>query len=293
MAVTTLPSITREYTLSEIARMTRAAPAKLLGLTDRGHLGAGAVRGCRASIEIAKIAPKCFAPRLCVFKDGELVVRDGEVTHYRFGRALHCRAGARPRDRAADADYYDERYGLPSDFMRVPESAIARPEPFEIGAMPELTVNGVAHRRHVRGSFRHARDRGDHHRRTARWARQAAVTHDGFRHLGDRLRLRGRRSIANCTANRRRTGARRARAAVCGLDRRAAEAAASARRAMRAHKPRFGLLRRARGRGASSSSATRCVISATVGRSPSGSAASTIGAFRSWTASLFAKRRPA
>ena len=28
-------------------------------------------------------------------------------------------------------EYYDARYGLPSDFMRVPEGAIARPQPFE------------------------------------------------------------------------------------------------------------------------------------------------------------------
>jgi hypothetical protein len=28
-------------------------------------------------------------------------------------------------------DYYDARYGLPSDFMRVPEGAIPRPQPFE------------------------------------------------------------------------------------------------------------------------------------------------------------------
>src|SRR5262249_59170394 len=42
MAVTTLPGITREYSLGEIATMTRAAPARLLGLEDRGHLGAGA-----------------------------------------------------------------------------------------------------------------------------------------------------------------------------------------------------------------------------------------------------------
>ena len=36
-------AIDREYTFEEIAIMTRAAPAKLLGLTDRGHLGAGAI----------------------------------------------------------------------------------------------------------------------------------------------------------------------------------------------------------------------------------------------------------
>src|SRR4029077_17922058 len=43
VAVTPLPAITREYSLTEIATMTRAAPARLLGLADRGHLEAGAV----------------------------------------------------------------------------------------------------------------------------------------------------------------------------------------------------------------------------------------------------------
>ena len=28
-------------------------------------------------------------------------------------------------------DYYDERYGLAHDFMKVPEGAVGRPEPFE------------------------------------------------------------------------------------------------------------------------------------------------------------------
>jgi hypothetical protein len=28
-------------------------------------------------------------------------------------------------------EYYDQRYGLPSDFMGVPEGAIGRPQPFE------------------------------------------------------------------------------------------------------------------------------------------------------------------
>ncbi|TJV87994.1 MAG: formylmethanofuran dehydrogenase subunit A, partial [Mesorhizobium sp.] len=43
MALSTLTAIDREYTFEEIAIMTRAAPARLLGLTDRGHLGAGAI----------------------------------------------------------------------------------------------------------------------------------------------------------------------------------------------------------------------------------------------------------
>src|SRR6202044_3702253 len=43
VAMTTLPAIAREYSLTDIATMTRAAPAKLLGLTGRGHLAPGAV----------------------------------------------------------------------------------------------------------------------------------------------------------------------------------------------------------------------------------------------------------
>ena len=38
----TLADITREYTLNEIAIITRAAPARMLGLTTKGHLGVGA-----------------------------------------------------------------------------------------------------------------------------------------------------------------------------------------------------------------------------------------------------------
>jgi hypothetical protein len=33
-------------------------------------------------------------------------------------------------------EYYDARYGLKSDFMRVPDSAIGRPQPFEAVACP-------------------------------------------------------------------------------------------------------------------------------------------------------------
>ena len=66
-----------------------------------------------------------------VYKDGELVVRDGAVTHYRYGRALHLTLAIDTSMQRRMNDYYDARYGLPSDFMRVPEGAISRPQPFE------------------------------------------------------------------------------------------------------------------------------------------------------------------
>jgi formylmethanofuran dehydrogenase subunit A len=129
-AVTTLPSITREYSLIEIATMTRAAPAQLLGLTDRGHLGAGA-RADVAIYEDDADRARMFRAAALVLKDGELIVRDGRVTKYRWGRALTVEP---ERDRAIDRrmkTYYDDRYGLSDEFIRVPEHALGRPEPFE------------------------------------------------------------------------------------------------------------------------------------------------------------------
>jgi formylmethanofuran dehydrogenase subunit A len=130
MAATTLPSIAREYTLSEIATMTRAAPARLFGLSDRGHLGAGAVADV-AVYEDGADRARMFRAAALVFKHGDLVVRDGQVTNHRYGRALTV---APERDRAIDRRmqaYYEKRYGLSDNFLKVPAHALGRPEPFE------------------------------------------------------------------------------------------------------------------------------------------------------------------
>jgi formylmethanofuran dehydrogenase subunit A len=130
MAMTTLPSIAREYTLPEIATMTRSAPAKLLGLTDRGRLDPGAVADV-AVYEELKDRARMFRAAAYVFKDGELVVRDGNITRCRFGRALTVKP---ERDRAIERRmraYYEERYGLALEFLKIPEQALGRPEPFE------------------------------------------------------------------------------------------------------------------------------------------------------------------
>ena len=69
-----------------------------------------------------------------VYKDGDLVVRDGEMTHCRFGRALHVTPAVEASMERRMKDYYDTRYGLSSDFMRVPHNTVGRPQPFEIVA---------------------------------------------------------------------------------------------------------------------------------------------------------------
>ena len=83
--MTSLPSIKREYTLYEIATMTRAAPRKLYGFNDRGELGPGAV----ADIVVYKPQRDkagMFRNAAYMFKDGDPIVRDGKVSRYTRGR---------------------------------------------------------------------------------------------------------------------------------------------------------------------------------------------------------------
>jgi len=78
----------REYSLYEIAIITRAGPARLLGLTQKGHLGAGA----DADVTIYDEDPdkeKMFSTPRYVIKDGELVIEDHEFRADHSGRLFH------------------------------------------------------------------------------------------------------------------------------------------------------------------------------------------------------------
>ena len=77
-AYSTLGSIDREYSLYEIAIMTRAGPAKSLGLKDRGHLGVGACADITVYEDLADKEKMFTAPEL-VFKNGELIVQNGRI----------------------------------------------------------------------------------------------------------------------------------------------------------------------------------------------------------------------
>ncbi len=77
-AQSALKQMSRELTLYEIAIMTRAAPARLLGLRDRGQLGVGAAADIAVYPQQAD-AEAMFSRPSWVFKDGVPVVRDGRV----------------------------------------------------------------------------------------------------------------------------------------------------------------------------------------------------------------------
>lgn len=82
--MTTLASIDREYSLNEIAILTRAGAARIIGLKDRGALSPGNWADITVYTENADRQAMFTKPDY-VFKDGELVVKDGEVVHVTWG----------------------------------------------------------------------------------------------------------------------------------------------------------------------------------------------------------------
>jgi formylmethanofuran dehydrogenase subunit A len=81
-----LPELDREYSLGEIAIISRAGPARALGLEHKGHLGVGA-DGDIAVYEECADKEAMFARPRYVYKGGELVARDGAVVKDVCGRA--------------------------------------------------------------------------------------------------------------------------------------------------------------------------------------------------------------
>jgi len=109
IASTHLPELDREYSLNEIAIITRAAPARLLGLRRKGHLGHGA----DADITIYDLDAdweKTFATPKIVVKAGEVIVEDGEIRRDVEGRSLYVEPeydpGIEPELRKWFADFY-------------------------------------------------------------------------------------------------------------------------------------------------------------------------------------------
>lgn len=85
-----LPELDREYTLSEIAIITSAGPARALGLSQKGHLGVGADADV-AIFNEDRDAARMFAYPRYVIKGGEVVIEEGEIRHIVAGRGLLVR----------------------------------------------------------------------------------------------------------------------------------------------------------------------------------------------------------
>jgi formylmethanofuran dehydrogenase subunit A len=107
-AMSILPTITRQYSLDEIAIITRAGPARSLGLRDRGHLGVGACADITVYRDNADREAMFKTPEL-VFKNGELVVKNGKVVKVVQG-ATHVARPAYDRSIEGPLKSYFDRY---------------------------------------------------------------------------------------------------------------------------------------------------------------------------------------
>ena len=107
-AMSNLKSLDREYSLYEIATMTRSAPARLIGLQDRGHLGVGAAADITVYTEQSDKEAMFAKPDL-VFKDGELVVKEGKVVKVVWG-ATHTAKPAFDSGVEKEIRQYFDRY---------------------------------------------------------------------------------------------------------------------------------------------------------------------------------------
>jgi formylmethanofuran dehydrogenase subunit A len=81
--------LAREYTLSEVAIVTRAGPARLLGLANKGHLGPGADADVAIYRPDADAEAMFTTPRY-VLKGGIVVAEDGQIRREVYGRTLQA-----------------------------------------------------------------------------------------------------------------------------------------------------------------------------------------------------------
>ena len=106
-----LDDLDREYTLEEIAIITRAGPARLLGLRDKGHLGVGADADITVYDDRADREEMFSTPRY-VIKDGHAVVEDGELRETGPGRLLRVGAEYDPSIEPTLEKLFEDRYSV-------------------------------------------------------------------------------------------------------------------------------------------------------------------------------------
>ncbi len=124
----TLGDLDREYTLNEIAIITRAGPARILGLKDKGHLGAGADADITIYTPDDNKETMFELPRM-VIKSGRVIVEQGEIRDPLNGKTLHVQPDY---DHEVEADiqtwfekYYSIRWrNYPVDLSYLNESCV-------------------------------------------------------------------------------------------------------------------------------------------------------------------------
>jgi formylmethanofuran dehydrogenase subunit A len=125
-----LADLTREYTLSEIAVITRAGPARMLGLRNKGHLGVG------ADGDVTIYAPdddkeKMFSLPRYLIKNGEVVLDDGELRLWLDGSTLHVSPPSDPEFDPAISEWFEASSSISFENYPVMDEEVANPRAVE------------------------------------------------------------------------------------------------------------------------------------------------------------------
>jgi formylmethanofuran dehydrogenase subunit A len=122
-----LMDLDREYTLSEIAIITSAGPARALGLPQKGHLGVGA----DADVTIYNDYPepdRMFGYPRYVIKGGEVVLEEGEIRLTPQGREYIVQPAYDEKIEEFLRPAFQQVYTMSFDNYPVEMERIARPE---------------------------------------------------------------------------------------------------------------------------------------------------------------------
>lgn len=129
-----LADLDREYSLNEIAIITRAGPARLLGLPNKGHLGPGADADVTIYTPSDNQAEMFELPRI-VIKAGEVIVENGEVRAAPEGKTLTVTANHDAEPIADLPKFFEQHYSLPMEDYGVMDEEVPLCETVE--AKPE------------------------------------------------------------------------------------------------------------------------------------------------------------
>lgn len=140
-----LPSLDREYSFYEIAIITRAGIAKILGLKNKGHLGIGA----DADVAIYDINPKeidpskdykkirkAFRKAAYTIKDGQMVCKNGEIIKSIFGKTYWVNVNI-PKDLLISTisevkEKFEEHYTVKMENYTIHENELLKSQPLKI-----------------------------------------------------------------------------------------------------------------------------------------------------------------
>ena len=116
-----LPQLDRGYSLSEIAIITRAAPARALGLVNKGHLGVGADADITVYTDDENREHMFNAPRY-VIKAGKPIIEDHEFVDDHMGRFLHTEPPHDPAIEDQVRPFFEDYYSIRFNNYRVDAS---------------------------------------------------------------------------------------------------------------------------------------------------------------------------